>query len=333
MDFPVQAYLFLIKDYFERGYYREKEEHYTVSRRGKIDWNRTVKQRKPALQGNESYYLDFVVRKNENKENGLLTLIHRYCVYESFLKLGWLFTSFLPPAVRISQNRKMLLSVVSDRLQNTFNDKNRQLFTSMISVPKQREQDGPVNFRFGTSHFEHVWERLTDRIFGIDGKAFFFPETKWRLSGNVVSGNARLEPDTIMICNGKIFVLDAKYYKFGWSGKAAHLPGSADINKQITYGEYIAENEKFADSAGNHPTVYNAFLMPYDSRGNAFPTGKPMHCIGSAVSSWKTENKTYEQVIGILLDVRYFMERSEKRSIDKIRELADLIEKNCSAGK
>ena len=35
---------------------------------------------------------------------------------------------------------------------------------------------------------------------------------------------------------------DAKYYKYGWTQLPKDLPSSSSINKQISYGEYIAIN-------------------------------------------------------------------------------------------
>lgn len=325
---PVQAYLYIIKDFFERGYYKERDTHRQIAKRGKIDWSRTIKTQKPLLQDNEAYYLDFVVKKNTINEDELITLVHKYCVYESFEKFGWLFTSFVPPEPKTGLNRKMMLVVVNDKLQNTFNDRNKQLFRNMIAVIKSTKGDVESEFRYGTYRFEYVWEKMIDRVFGISEKEEYFPKTTWSLSDCRKHDNAFLKPDTIMIHSGKVYVLDAKYYKFGWSGAPGHLPESTSINKQITYGEYIAEDEKFMKD-GNHPTVYNAFIMPYDSRGKRFPTKTPIHYIGSATSDWKGDDKKYENVLGILMDVKYLMSIDSRMDQSEILKLAELIEDSC----
>ena len=81
----------------------------------------------------------------------------------------------------------------------------------------------------------------------------------------------------------KIYVLDAKYYKFGATKSAGDLPGTGSINKQITYGEYIAEQEIFKKVHGNNYQVYNAFLMPYATKED-----KTIENIGLAISNWKS---------------------------------------------
>lgn len=325
---PVRAYLYVIKDFFEHGYYKERDTYRQVAKRGKIDWSRTIKTQKPLLQDDEAYYLDFVVKKNTINEDELITIVHKYCVHESFEKFGWLFTSFVPPAPKTGLNKRMMLSVVNDKLQNTFNDRNKQLFKNMIAIIKTIQDDAETEFRYGTYRFEYIWEKMIDRVFGISEKEEYFPKTTWNLSDGREHDNAFLEPDTIMLLNEKVYVLDAKYYKFGWSGAPRHLPESTSINKQITYGEYIAEERSFI-KAGDHPVVYNAFIMPYDSKGKRFPTGTPIHCIGSATSDWKGGNKKYENVLGILMDVKYLMGIDSRKDPLEIVKLAELIEKKC----
>lgn len=325
---PVQAYLYLIKDFFERGYYKERETYYQTAKKGKINWSRTIKTQKPVMQDNEVYYLDFVVKKNTINEDELITLVHKYCVHESFDKFGWLFTSFVPVKPKTGLTTKMMISVVNNKLQNTFKDQNKQLFKNMLAVLKQLDDDSQTEFRYGTYRFEYVWEKMIDKVFGIPEKVEYFPKTTWNLENGKKYDNAFLEPDSIMLHDGKVYVLDAKYYKYGWSGSPGHLPESTSINKQITYGEYIAKSEKFLKE-GQHPTVYNAFLMPYDSKGKKFPAGKPIHYIGTATSDWKDSTAKYENVIGILMDVKYLMEIDSRQDDTEIMKLANLIEEKC----
>lgn len=335
VDLPVQAYLYIISDYYSRGYYREREITYSVSKYGRINWSRTVKTQRAYIQDNDIFFLDYVTRKNNINENELITLIHESCVYESFMKIGWLFSSFVPekPRISIAKKKKYYSAAVKKKLSETFNDRDRQLFRNMLAVISSLGDDGSANeFRYGTYRFEYVWESMIDKAFGISDKEQYFPKTGWVLgTGKREYENSRLEPDTIMIVNETVYVVDAKYYKYGRTGKASDLPGTTSINKQITYGEYIAETEKFRDAEGKNPKVYNAFLMPYDSFGDMFHTENRFHYIGSAYSEWKASDgtKPYEEIAGILMDVRSLMENySDSR--DRIFELAELIEKSVN---
>ena len=82
---PMYAYIYIIMDFVTRGYYKEGIVEYASSKRGKIHWNRTIKQKKPVIQEADIYYLDFITKKNVINENDLITLIHQYCVYLSFI--------------------------------------------------------------------------------------------------------------------------------------------------------------------------------------------------------------------------------------------------------
>lgn len=318
--FPIQAYMAVIKDYYERGYYKEREMQYIVSKRGKIDWNRTIKMQNPYVQNNNVFYLDFITKKDQVNENELISLIHEYCVYESFCKIGWLYSANLPQMPRIKFNKKIFKSVLIQKMSKTFNDRNRRLFRDMLAIVEfTGDNNSPRDYKYGTDRFEYVWESLIDKIYGIEDKEKYFPKTSWIIGGKEYE-NACLEPDTIMLWNGNVYVLDAKYYKYGMTRRPSDLPESTSINKQITYGEYIAEQDKFKAMHGTDYKVYNAFLMPYaGSCAN-------IENMGLAVSNWKSNKKTYEQIQGILVDVKYLMKKRVAADEGELMKLAKTIE-------
>ena len=325
--FPLQDYLYVIYDYFSRGYYKEMEVIYTSGKQGKVNWGKTIKTKKPYVQDNNVFYLDLVVKKNSIKENELITLIHEYFVYESFDKIGWLFTALKPGQPRIKYNEKLFRGVLTDKIMHTFNDRNKKLFRSMLSIiDYQGDNEAPSKYRYGTYRFEYVWEAMIDKVFGITGKESYFPKTSWRI-GDRKYDNACLEPDTIMICNGNVYVLDAKYYKYGYSHYVGDLPESTSINKQITYGEYIAENEKFKRIHGSNMTVYNAFILPYDSQNPIWKSQDNMYVVGEGVSNWKDNSREYHKIQGIMIDTRHLMSIAVKQDMKEIEKLASLIEK------
>lgn len=318
--FPIQAYMAVIRDYYERGYYKERETQYIVSKRGKIDWNRTIKTQEPYVQDNSVFYLNFVTRKNQVNENELISLIHEYCVYESFSKIGWLFTLRMPQTPRIKYNKKLFRTTLIQKISTTFNDRNRKLFRDMLAIVNYLgDSDVSLDYKFGTDRFEYVWETLIDKVYGITGKEEYFPRTSWVIDGKTYE-NACLEPDTIMIWNGNIYVLDAKYYRYGATKRPSDLPESTSINKQITYGEYIAEQDKFKMKHGENYTVYNAFLMPFEK------ISENVVNIGVALSDWKSNKKEYEQIQGILVDVKHLMHSVVSKDDNEIAELARCIE-------
>ena len=329
VDFPINAYLEVINYYMTNGYYVEKEPVYKTSDRGNIDWAKTFQRNSAIIQANNTpVYITYTVRQSTPNSNKEITQIHKYCVYESFEKLGWLFTPDMPeqPSGNIDIPRS--IAVLRDKLGNTNTDIYKSLFKAMIDVLTFiDEKTSDKQFYFGTEYFEHVWEKLIDRVFGIEDKQEYFPRSRWLLStAKGFKEKYPLEPDTIMLHDSKVYVLDAKYYRYGITGNPNHLPDASSINKQITYGEYIAQQQKAPAES-----IYNAFLMPYNANPNekeqVFDFHGLFENVGMAVGDWKSGQKPYERIMGILVDTRYLLHHYTGNHQNHIEQLASSIEK------
>ena len=123
------------------------------------------------------------------------------------------------------------------------------------------------------------------------------------------------------------YVLDAKLYRYGWDANPDHLPNGSDINKQITYGEYIERTTPYSGE-----NLYNAFVMPYNMMDNLFNISGRIENIGEAVGQWKANYKYYERIQGILIDTRYLMYNYLSMSNVQKEELATSIEKVRTRG-
>ena len=183
------------------------------------------------------------------------------------------------------------------------------------------------SFYFGTDRFEYVWEKLIDVILGIRNKEDFFPRTHWTLRFAKNRTNHALEPDSIMIHNGKIYVLDAKYYRYGITNNPSHLPDSSSINKQIIYAEYIASQQRFREEYGDIVPVFNAFLLPFNRNNNAFSTDDVFTSVGEATADWKDGSRDYERIIAVVIDTRFIMYNYYGSHTEKITRLAETIDR------
>jgi hypothetical protein len=125
-----------------------------------------------------------------------------------------------------------------------------------------------------------------------------------------------------MVYGDRYYVLDAKLYKYGWSANPEHLPNGSDINKQITYGEYIKRTKELPNER-----LYNAFIMPYNKANNLFMINGNMGNIGEAVGDWRGNRENYERIQGIVVDTRYLMYNYIGTSEQQKKELAECIEK------
>jgi hypothetical protein len=331
--FPIHAYLYLIKDFLTNGYYFEKEVVYTKSSNGKANWAKTARQVKPLLQDDSVFYTEFITRKVKHNENELISQIHQYCVWESFSKIGWLFSSFVPVKPRIKFNKSLFLSIIKTKLSQTFNEKTMLLFTYMIDVIEFLDKSSETkNFTYGTNEFEYIWESMVDSAFGEKNKTKYYPHCYWEIDGKEYSSDqlefkqSALRPDTIMITdkaseNQKIFVLDSKYYKYGKSKLLNHLPMSGSIVKQIAYAEYIENKENSGELKHKSKSIYNAFIMPYESR----KADENLKFVGSARTDYKAGDKPYYKIKAILVDTKWLIE-NHNRNDKMIKELAELIE-------
>ena len=328
VDFPITAYLEVITHFMSNGYYMEKETVYQRGDRGNIDWKRTLKNNSAMLQGNNTpVYTEYTIRKSTPNSNKEITNIHKYCVYESFQKLGWLFTPCPVAPLGYEIDKKRSIAVIQDKLGTTNNDILKKLFKAMIDILRYMdEKTNEKQFYFGTDYFERVWEKLIDKVFGIKNKQDYFPRSRWLLTKQS-GGKERypLEPDTIMLYGDKIYVLDAKYYRFGITGNPKHLPDASSINKQITYGEYIAQQ---GTAPADH--IFNAFLMPYNAHPKnserVFNFDGNFENIGMAIGDWKDNRASYERIMGILVDIRFLMYHYTGSPQSHIETLAKVIE-------
>ena len=341
VDFPMHAYLKIIRGYLRAGrYYIETDPHYRTDTKGNVSWSRTVRGQRALVQKNGSLvFTNMTVRSVNPNANKKITQIHRYCVYEAFEKMGWLYVPYMPEKPGPHPDNKEAIYILTKKLASTNNDNEQELFSSMRDMLLyEDEKNDDKQYFFGTDFFERVWEKMIDRAFGIEDKEKFFPRTRWLLDYGRNKTKVPLQPDSIMVYGGKTYVLDSKLYRYGWSGNPDHLPNGADINKQITYAEYV-ERAKGVPS----DNLYNAFIMPFNKGDNLFKEindkGEVIPAfsgnignIGESVGDWKPNPKNYERVQGIVIDTRFLMYNYIGMPDDKKKELADAIRKVDSRG-
>ena len=330
VDFPMHAYLKVIRSFLRMGrYYIETDPQFRTDTKGKTSWPRTVREQRALVQKNGSLvFTNMTVRSVTPNANKQITQIHRFCVYEAFEKMGWLYVPFMPDKPGPHPGIKESIYILDKKLVATNDDVEQELFNAMRDMLVYiDERSSDKQYFFGTDFFENVWERMIDKAFGVEDKEQYFPRTRWLLDYGRDKEKRPLQPDTIMIYGDKYYVLDAKLYRYGWDPKPDHLPNSADINKQITYGEYIEQTKNLPNEK-----LYNAFIMPYNKENNLFMLNGNVGNIGEAVSDWKSNVKNYERIQGIVVDTRYLMYNYIGTSEQQKKEMAECIEKVLTRG-
>lgn len=335
VDFPIHAYLTIIRDFLQKArYIVETDPQYFTDTKGRISWPRTVKDQMALIQRNGSLvFTKMTVRSTTPNDNKEITQIHKYCVYEAFEKMGWLYVPYMPEKPGVFPGIKQSIYFLQKRIASTNNDIEQELFNAMIAMLEYVDKkNADTQYFFGTDDFDHIWEKMIDKAFGIEDKEQYFPKTRWLLDYGTEKEKKPLQPDSIMIYKEKYYVLDAKCYRYGWTANPDHLPNGTDINKQITYGEYI---EKY--NGVNNDNLFNCFIMPYNKDNNLFHLNSSVGNIGEAVGDWRYEPsnpkmKNYERIQGIVMDTRYLMYNYIGTPEQQKKELAECIEKVLSRG-
>ena len=354
-EFPMVSYLNVIRNFLDFGYLDEKEILYKKGANGKINWGRTIKAVQPVIteDAQNLVYLDFIARKVSYNEDTLITQVHKFCVHDALVKLGFLFGIDPSEEPLLDFDYDLFCNAIHSKLAKTFNDRDLRLLADLARIVEylagHKTEDGKKadDFYFGVKKFAPVWEAMVDKIFGKlpQGvtKDKFNPHCEWDLNSRkpgYENPNYAMRPDTIMWDEegNRLYVLDAKYYKFGMTGSASDLPSSGSICKQIAYAEYVETHWKTILGVDSIATpsaslqndtqpkpIYNAFLLPYCFDGenlnlppdDGFET-RPckMRFIGFCHGNWKNldarpgevDYRPYHRIAGILLDVRSVME-------------------------
>lgn len=256
------------------------------------------------------------ISKNKTCIDNIIVMIYKICLKISIDRVGWLYkiNSDFIDEVTINENLLKYYVIVLRREQrNVFNDIQKCRYEHMIKILN----DVGINeytdsFIYGTNSFYMVFEKMIDRLFnGIDEKSAYNPKGTWEIDGEEFNSSS-MRPDTIMIDNQNIYIIDSKYYRYGVTGNVEKgLPNTQSIQKQITYAKHLFEKIK-------KDNVYNAFLLPYDKTNNKFSFRGNLGWIGKAKTNWDSQGLKYEKIHTFLIDLRYVIEHYDKNDNQKI---------------
>ena len=334
--FPIGAYLWIINDYLTYGRYENREKTYQHGARGKIDWRRTLRTA-PAISNGNVIYTDIISEKKSQVDN-LLTEIYFFCAKRSCDALGWLYgIAFEENGIDYERvfNKKLYLATINTELSHTFDDIKKTRLQHMKNVITGLDED-VIQTReivYGVDSYDYVYERMVDSMFSnVENIKEFYPTAEWDLVVELMpKESSKLRPDTVLeqrLENGKknLYILDAKYYRYGTTFLSKHIPETTSIQKQITYGEYVKTMKP-----GVYENVYSAFVMPYSKKANIHQErfNKNIEFIGVARAKWiDASGETSRNIAGILLDTNFLINNWVRKNQDYINEIIEVIEDN-----
>lgn len=322
--------LWVIRDHLANGFYEKREKVYWADRRGRVDWKRTM-QATPMVLGDHFIYPHLITEGRASCEH-ILAALHRYCVKKSIDLIGWLFglssARIAAEPMTPGLKRRYMAALQQERAA-TFDDEKRLRLYHLQNILQGLDtgkDDGELVW--GVDSYHYVFERMVDSLFGnVKDLRRFAPRAVWRLlkNGYRETPGTALRPDTVLLRGQDAFVLDAKFYRFGYTGEESDLPGTTSVQKQITYGDFIKKNAPVPVE-----NIYNAFILPYDRTRGPFASAAALQYIGFAGATWRGDREKHERVHAFLIDLTYLIKNWNRRCHTK--EVDDLIRELAAHG-
>ena len=337
-EVPYNSFRWILNDYLKNGLYTEVEKIVVQNARGKINWKKTL--------NSEHYFSDEGVTfispyYNKNVyENNIITNIHAFCINKSIDYISWLYGRIAYIDTNIDLDENMLnqyIIIINNLLMKTYNDRKKWILRHMKRILQflSNEQNWD-NANYGVDGYDYIWEEMVNKVFGNEEPNKFYPTSIWNLI-TIEKTGSKMRPDAIRKEKDyqgdnkyKYYILDAKYYKYGVTGMFSDLPNTESVQKQVTYGDHIANNHEWYDT--EEDKIYNAFIIPYDCKNDSKIKYK-----GYAYCDWRDRDlkigdkkRNYEKVAIILVDTKYLIEcyfKIEKPEIDNLLENIEIASK------
>ena len=308
---PIDSYLWIIRDYLDNGYYYNREKRYSNSNSGKIDWKRTLRNMPIYSNGNIIY--DKYVTSKMSATNDIIAQTYRLCLKQALQRIGWLFNYNFYVEIQQIFSISEMVAEIRRELNQTFDDVKNLRYKHMLKILRNTEGEKVASSicSYGITNYHYVFETMVDMIFdGItEEKSNYNPNGYWKLNNKKPKKASSLIPDTILKRDDKTYILDAKMYQYGATHDVSKLPNTQSLQKQITYGDYVHNNlgDQF---------VRNTFILPYNKELESFKKDKNLIRyyddnlvnFGYAYVDWRTDNKEdYDYIHTFGIDFNYLL--------------------------
>ncbi|MCH5161935.1 MAG: LlaJI family restriction endonuclease [Clostridiales bacterium] len=262
-----QSMLWLMQDYIDNGCYVETETVYKNNGGGRINWKKTIKQNNILFDNGNIVYPSFVRNRVTTDESRIITQIYKACLARSVEELGFIYG--LGQTERslydVDRDKDFLVYYLTSELNSTFRDYKKTLLNHLLAIVNNRDNGTKsLGFSIYDSEFEYVFEFLVNRAFGTEDVKRFYNTYSYYLPQRVPS--SRLRPDTVMKDekNKMYYIIDSKYYNYGYTRDPKDLPAASSVSKQIGYNHYLRDNLPEAERNAGY-RVKSIFVLPYAS--------------------------------------------------------------------
>lgn len=249
----------LLRFFVEHGPYRVSKRRRSTG--GAIDWGQTLRSA-PVQSDSGPVYVDLVMVRRHHEANEITSLILGFLKYllDKYPVLPSPTT--LPDVTQkygaveyeqILENREYFTTVVRSERAITFQTDQIVLLETLLSLLSIDEgtTGRDLYSLFGVNKFEKVWEDVCRDSIGGDDESLRNQLAKpvWVWSNYLPTVADRQNPDVLSSVEGKILIVDAKYY---FPVPPQTTPWG-DIAKQLVYAQSIP---------ANGAEIVNVFVFP-----------------------------------------------------------------------
>ncbi|WBL15115.1 LlaJI family restriction endonuclease [Sutcliffiella sp. NC1] len=263
----------IIKDFTQNGLLIKSAKVKSELHTGNIDWATTINRKQPIFSGRSVIYNEAISNKKTFNHRNRLYLLHKYCVYKSTEKYGWLLglttETIGLDKVEINIETSNTINFLTNELNTTFVEREInviKMIRDFLSGVEEQESDEKIETLI-TPYFHNVWEHICSINFENQYSTLkkVLPKLNWDIESNAVVQKQR--PDIMVLKANIMYILDAKYYDIN-----TNLPGWKDIVKQLFYAMTInnniksdklsLSNKKLENRLKSIVRIENVFLFP-----------------------------------------------------------------------
>lgn len=330
---PIESYIWIIKDYIENGFYYNREKRYFHNQKGKINWKKTLNT--PPIYSNGNIIYDHLITSQMTASNNIIAYIYKLCLKISLNRIGWAFCINTTIHIQLLKSIKEMTNMIKGELDSTYDDIKRMRFQHMLKILNELNDVNDVNkteFNYGITNYYYVFEIMVDILLqGIceEEKKKYYPSGYWQLNDQDAVRSSNLRPDTIYKKENATYIIDAKMYQYGYTKRIEDLPMTSSMQKQITYGEFVKEN---IQKGGN---IKNIFILPYNKELLCFKNDDSIdkYCdgnlayIGRAFVDWKNDIDSIldKYIYTFLIDFNFLLRNYNRGDSQYIEQLCDSV--------
>jgi hypothetical protein len=272
----IELYFSLLDDYQKNSLLLFKENNYSTTSKGVVNWSKTVSSHNPIINDNSIIYNKTINRNLNFNYYHPITVLYCCCLNKAMMLLDKKYS--LPYDFRYLQsfekNTNLVISSLKKYQRFMFSDREKTVFKILESILLSKNNNLKTQkgqkLEFITK-FDPLWEKMLYQvIIGTNKENDDYKLAKGSFLVRDEHNNEHsfsgisLRPDLVTEYKNKLIIIDAKNYIPNFETNSG-LPQSPDITKQIMY-KHLLSKEFNKKNKFESKDIINVFLFPYDSK-------------------------------------------------------------------